>query len=36
VNKTRLITLLLVAMIIAIAIAGAHGTPGGMSDGGYW
>jgi hypothetical protein len=36
VNRTRLITLLLFAMILAAAIAGLHVGPAGMSDGGYW
>ena len=36
-TKARLITLLLAAAIIALALASAHGIlPYGTSDGGYW
>jgi hypothetical protein len=36
VTKARLFTLLLAAAIIAMLVAGAHGLPTGLNDGGYW
>jgi hypothetical protein len=36
VTKARLITLLLAAALIAMLLAGGHGLPTGLNDGGYW
>jgi hypothetical protein len=36
-NKSRLLTLLLLAVTITLFLAwGHHSHPGGFSDGGYW
>jgi len=34
VTKMRLLTLLMIAMLVAMLVAAVH--PFGMSDGGYW
>jgi len=34
VNKARLLTLLMIAMLVAMIVARVH--PIGLSDGGYW
>jgi len=36
VNKARLLTLLMAAVMIAMLLAGHHWGPVGMRDGGYW
>jgi hypothetical protein len=36
VTKARLFTLLLAAALIAMLLAGGHGLPTGLNDGGYW
>ena len=33
-NKARLLTLLMIAMLVAMIVARVH--PIGLSDGGYW
>jgi hypothetical protein len=36
VNKARLFTLLIAAVMIAMLLAGHHWAASGMGDGGYW
>ena len=35
-TKARLFAVLMIAALIAMVVAGGHGIPTGLNDGGYW